>query len=417
MQVILINPPFNLGVNKDSKEGKYTAVLPPLGLLYVAAVMKKEGNKVEVWDCDVEGIDYHKLIERLQDLRPEYVGFYTNSANIDMVLSICLNIKPFVKRIVLGGPEITLHPEKGKNYEVFKGQIDDINKLPFPARELINLDKYQPSPHHYIKSPSTTMITSIGCPYNCSYCYSSQLYKRKYQQRTVDNVIEEIKHLKKWYGIKEIQFWDDLFGLNRKWLIEFCEKVKELDIVWVCEMRANLVEPIILALMKEAGCYSIFYGCESFNQDILDLVNKQLTVKQIKDAIIWTNMVGIMVRANFILGLPLDTPENAKKEIDEICKLPIDYIKWNLFCPYEGTEIYKGIEKYGKLTDAIKTNHEVSFIPNGYKDADELEQMRQYAFRKFYYRPIYIWKKIKEIRNPLTLKRYLRGLKLLLVRY
>ena len=162
-----------------------------------------------------------------------------------------------------------------------------MDEIPFPARHLIDINKYKPSPQHYKRLPMTTMITSRGCPFACKFCSSRSVWTRKYRKRSVDDVIKEIKHLQEFYSVKDINFWDDLWGVNDVWIIELCDKLKEedIDISWTCELRVDSVAPEVLRKMKEAGCWAIFYGMESTDQELLDIVNKNIKVRQREEEI------------------------------------------------------------------------------------------------------------------------------------
>jgi radical SAM superfamily enzyme YgiQ (UPF0313 family) len=266
-----------------------------------------------------------------------------------------------------------------------------------------------------LRLPSTNIIASRGCPFACTFCSSRNIWGRKYRTRSVGNVIEEIKFLVQSYKIKDINFWDDLWGLDRAWTEEFCRRVidEKIDISWSCERRVDTVDLEILKLMKKAGCYSIFYGVESFDQDCLDAVSKGIRVEQAEKTIKLTQEAGIEVRANFILGLPKETPQKARAMIKKICQLNPDYVKFNIMTPYPGTLLYKEIKegKWGIFKEDYNnlTNYFVTFLPFGYKDFSELELMKKYAFRKFHLRPVYIWAKIKKIKNLADVKKYWDG--------
>jgi len=305
-----------------------------------------------------------------------------------------------------GKPILTKSPSLIKN-------IDDI---PFPARHLVNLNEYKPSPPHYKRLPTTTMFTSRGCPYACTFC-SNPIWGSSSRQRSVKNVIAEIKHLVKKYGIKDINFWDDIFGVNKKWIHEFCDAIKRenIDITWHCEYRANLADEETLKKMAEAGCWAIFYGFESMDQEILDTINKRISPEQIKNAIKYTKKAGIEVRANFILGLPNETPKKAKRMINELIKLNPDYVKFNILTPYPGTQLYNQIKegKWGEMTEESNklTGYFPTFRPWGYKHLKEVKKMRKWAYWKYYLRPSFLLYRLSKIRSYNDLLRHLRGIK------
>lgn len=225
-----------------------------------------------------------------------------------------------------------------------------------------------------------------------------------------------MKQLIKNYGIKEINFWDDVWGVNKAWIKEFCDRViaEKLDLIWSCECRVDTVDKATLKRMKEAGCRCVFYGIESLDQEILDAINKRITVEQITNALQWTKDVGIEVRANLMLGLPRETPKKAKEIIKKLCKLNPDYVKFNILTPYPGTILHQQIKegKWGAMVDESYdklTGYFATFLPRGYKSPDELNRVKQYAYRKFYFRLGYLLPRLLSIRSFEDLKRYIKG--------
>ena len=167
-------------------------------------------------------------------------------------------------------------------------------------------------------------------------------------------------------------------------------------------------------MMKKAGCWAIFFGVESLDQDILDAVNKRTSVGVIEDALRWTKQAGIEVRANFILALPEETPEKVKRMLDRLCKLNPDYVKFNILTPYPDTALYDQVKsgKWGRMAteDYDKlTGYFATFVPYGYKDAAEVQAVKKYAYRRYYIRPAYIFSRLKTIRSPQDLKRFISG--------
>ena len=166
--------------------------------------------------------------------------------------------------------------------------------------------------------------------------------------------------------------------------------------------------------MKKAGCWCIFFGIESLDQEILDAINKKITVEKISSAFKWTREAGIEIRANLILGLPKETPQKVKESLKVLCKLNPDYVKFNILTPYPGTAIYREIKegKWGKILDESYdklTGYFATFLPSGYKDANELQKMKKYAYRKFYLRLGYILPRLLSIRGWEDFSRFFRG--------
>lgn len=462
-KILLIYPPLPMEARYGKGLKDIGAALPPLGLLYLAAAIEKAGYEVKVHDSDLLNSSFNDILNEVGHYEPDFIGIYCNTANYHRVLEYAQGLKKVsAAPICLGGPHPIIEPAeilaketidyvvlgegeativellaaisagndlggvKGIGYKNGSGKvvinesralIQDLDSLPWPARHLVPLEKYRPAPHHYLTLPMTTMITSRGCPFGCLFCASRNIWGRRYRTRLVVKVIEEIKFLIKTYGIKNINFWDDLWGLNRHWTEEFCRTMikEKINISWSCERRVDTVDLEILKLMKRAGCYSIFYGVESLDQACLDAINKGIKVEQAEKVIRLTKEAGIETRVNFILGLPHETPAKVKAMVKKIIKLNPDYIKFNILTPFPGTALYEEV-KTGKW-GAFEENYEratlyfATFLPFGYKSLAELEAMRRYAFRKFHLRPRYIFSKLKKIKSFKDLKKYWQGLR------
>jgi radical SAM superfamily enzyme YgiQ (UPF0313 family) len=243
------------------------------------------------------------------------------------------------------------------------------------------------------------------------------MFKRKYIVRSVDNVIEEMVYLMERFGVKEITFWDDIWGLSKHWVEDFCNKLVKgkIDITWSCSCRADTVSEKMLHQMAKAGCWRIFYGLESLDSDILKAINKGIKLERIYDAVRLTKKAGIEVHGNFILGLPLETPEKARIMVRNICKMPFDYVKFNVVTPFPGTVLYRELNDgkwgtYGENRDK-STCHHVTFVPYGYKSIDELDKLRRWGTKQFYIRPRYIFNRIISMRTTEDIKRNVKGFK------
>ena len=297
-----------------------------------------------------------------------------------------------------------------------KENIKDLDDLPLPARDLFPMERYIPLPNQYKKLPLTNMVVIRGCPYFCSFCDQAGTGARR---RSPQKVIEEIKECVERYGIKEISFWDDTMSYHKKWMREFLELlIKEnLDLVWSCYAAVNTVDKEILQLMRLAGCWNIFYGYETAIEELAENIQtnrKNKNFERMKQVAKWTKEAGIEVRGSFLIGLPGETPELAKQTVQNAIELDPDYAQFTLVCPYPGTKLSKEIEagKWGKFITRDLEKYQcwnVTWLPDGYKNPKELKDMERYAFRKFYLRPSYIFKRILKIRTFEDIKRYLKG--------
>ena len=446
-KIMLIFPPISLKERYSKDVGEAGGQLPPLGLLWMAAVLEQDGHTVQILDCPVNNWTQEDVLKKIEKFQPEMIGIATITQLLERAKEISLEIRAKYPDmyIFVGGPHVKIMPEESlketkanaaivgeaelvvqkiaKNLDsyrepqiIFGDIVRNLDSFPMPARHLVDMTKYTALPNTYKRYPNVaSVITSRGCPYTCTFC--SDAYGT-FRQRSVDKVIDEIKYLVSEYGTKEISFWDDIFTMNKKWILEFCNRIKEekIDILWSCYSRLNLVDPEILKAMKEAGCWNIFVGIESGNQDVLDNVKKKMTLEAIREKVKIIKESGIELRGSFVLGLPGETPEKARNTINFAIELDCDYAQFTLCTPYPGTEIWNDYEKWGTLNKTFNNYNEWQpvFLPHGYKNAKELKKMHAQAFRRFYLRPKYIMGRLRKIGSKDEFMRHVKGLRMVL---
>lgn len=236
--------------------------------------------------------------------------------------------------------------------------IENLDSLGFPltfAPEVLkDYEKYPKSAFRYV-------YTSRGCPYNCSFCGSRYVWSRNQRLRSVANVVEEIKSLRK-IGLKWIEFGDDTFGTNKGYLQRLCESLfRECPgLLWGCETRANLIDEETVALMKEAGCRSIDIGIESGNNEMLKKIRKGITVEQSLTAADVIRKHGIKLTANFMIGFPEETEETLDDTFNVMKKIK-GLLIFNIFTPYPGTETFELCRKAGLIDNEFNValyNHQ-----------------------------------------------------------
>jgi radical SAM superfamily enzyme YgiQ (UPF0313 family) len=219
--------------------------------------------------------------------------------------------------------------------------INVLDVLPFADREVL-LNKKT-----YNSEDMGLMMTSRGCPYTCSYCATS-IWKRKIRYRSIDNVIEEIKLVRGRYGTQQFTFKDDSFTVNRKRIMEFCDRLinENIDINWDCNTRVNLIDEEMLSRMKRAGCNSIKIGIETGSERILGLINKGTTLSQARIAAKLLRKAGIHWTAYFMIGLPSETKKEIYETLNFLNELKPDFASLSIYEPFPGTELFEfGIEK------------------------------------------------------------------------
>ncbi|MBI5246473.1 MAG: cobalamin B12-binding domain-containing protein [Elusimicrobia bacterium] len=299
--------------------------------------------------------------------------------------------------------------------------IKNLDSLPMPARQLLPREKYIPLPNQYKRTPLAHMVVIRGCPYFCTFCDQAETGAR---MNTAGRAVEDIKALVRDYGIKEISFWDDTMSFNKSWMREFCNLLiaENLDVIWSCYAAVNTVDLPLLKLMKKAGCWNIFYGIETGNPTLMKNIGadrKNTNADRIRGIMKDTRAAGIEVRGSFMVALPGETPELAEETIKFALELDPEYAQFSATTPYPGTKLYDEIKagKWGKLTTEDFSEYQgwnIVFLPEGYKDKEAVRAINNAAFRRFYFRPKYILKKILATRSFEDIKRYFKGLKFLL---
>lgn len=449
MKVLLIFPPISVDERYSKKVGDVGGHLAPLGLAYMAAVLLKEGHEVSIIDAPALGYGMDDVLRNVESTRPDFIGMTALTTTIGRVENLSRGIKKDHPDVLLGvgGPHATIMPDStlkrtGADFvlvgegditivdilrdpgkyamkKVIIGKrVDDLDSLPFPARHLLPMRAYKALPNTYKRSPyAINMIISRGCPFSCTYC-CKDLYGYNYRARSVDNVIREIKHVIREYNTTEISFWDDLFTMKRQWVLDFCDRLIEegIDIAWSCYSRVNFVDYEMLRKMKAAGCWNIFYGIEAGDQRLLDNIEKGITLDMSRKAVKATKAAGIEVRGSFMIALPGETPELAMKTIRFAIELDADYSQFTITTPFPGTKLYREASKWGRLSKKFDEYNEWNpvFVPFGYKNEAEVRRIHREAFRRFYFRPTYVTKRVLKIRSPGDLIRNIKGLRMIL---
>ena len=240
-----------------------------------------------------------------------------------------------------------------------KSELDDLNSLPIPKRDLSKMDDYQ-NPFA-LKTPFTTAAVTRGCPHRCVFCTVPVLYNKKLRKRSVENVIKEFQLLKQ-QGFKELFFRDENLCFDKKYLIYLCRKMinSDFNFSWMCYSRVDCADEELLKWMKKAGCYLIKFGIESGNQKILDNLKKDISLEDAKKIILLCRKLGIETVAHFIIGNPGDTKETINDTIEFAITLDPDYASFDKIIVYPGTELHR--TKFTPLSsNLLKHYHTIAF--------------------------------------------------------
>lgn len=350
-------------------------MLSPLGVQYLAAYLKSNNIDCDIIDLTFTG--WSEYEKQLQDKKPEYIGFSIATPIAEIGLKAINMAKKVLPNsiTIIGGPHATVEAENLKSDIVVIGEgekilleiiqknikkgtfvgerIENLDNIPFPARDAINMNKYIEI------NSAIEVMASRGCPFNCLFCQPTQrrIFGNKIRMRSPDNVISEINELIKKYGRGyRIYFEDDTFGWNKEWLEKFCSMVKPLKIEWNCNTRVDMVDEERLRMMKESGCAFIYYGVESGSQRILNFMRKGITVEQIEKAFELTHKIGLFCHAFVIIGTPTETKEDLEATRSLIEKIHPDGLQVSIMTPLIGTDLdtfckERNISNIRKLSD------------------------------------------------------------------
>jgi anaerobic magnesium-protoporphyrin IX monomethyl ester cyclase len=398
MKLSLINP----SPNEELRERiRGEASWPPLGLLYMATVLKEKGLGVSILDQPAKGYSIEDTVRWVEGEDPDVLGFSGLSMSGRTAALTSIEVKKTLPDlpIVFGGLYATFNAERvlgkypsvdivarGEGEETIVDLVDtlktggslkevqgiafrdrdavfstpdrplieDLDSLPFPDRSLLD-DEY----HSDIGGANiavkkfTSVISSRGCVYRCRFCSCHQLCRGRWRARSVDNTMEELHYLAS-EGYKQFIFIDDCFTLNPKRAIEICRRMREekLDFEWICEGRVDSSSYEMLREISRAGCKIIYFGIESANQSILDYYEKSITPEQSVQAVETARRAGIdLIMGTFIVGAPDETREEIQNTLDFAKKLPIDLPQFNVLGIHPGMDIWNEMKAKGYVDE------------------------------------------------------------------
>jgi len=429
-RITLVNPPYPIGSHKHPP-------FTPLGLGYLASVLEKSKYDVNIIDCQALDINYEEFKIEINKKQADIVGITSTTLTYKSALKIIKIAKEVWPKSItlLGGPHVTFWDkeslkecpeldivvrkegeetfldivgriEEGKIYydtlgttcrkkeKIIKNDdrpyIENLDNLPFPAHHLWPLERL--TKHGIIIFP---IISSRGCVYWCDFCTTVRMFGRRYRMRTPKNVVDELQYLKKRFGANRFTFYDDAFTVDQDRVLEICREIKnrKLKIEWDCETRVDMVTKELLVEMKNAGCESIWFGVESGSQKVLDAMRKGISPSQIVKAFKWAKEAGLITVAGVVLGFPGETKETIEETTKFIEKLNPNDVGYYIATPYPGTPLYNKVVEEGilRITDFNKFDTATPLFEMGTMTGDELRDIRERAFQRFYLRPAYFF--------------------------
>jgi anaerobic magnesium-protoporphyrin IX monomethyl ester cyclase len=366
---------------------------PPLGISYIAAALQQAGHRVQLLDCTF--MQKQAALEKALEAKVEVIGIYCMVSMIEDCLWFAQQLREHCRLLVAGGPLPTCDPglfldyfdvvvrgegeqtvpelvnafETGVDLDTIPGIVFhskqgiaagdtdttrntpqrpfaiDLDEIVFPARELLPNSNYIQYGKKKYGFAITTVMSTRGCPYHCEFC-SNVVFGGTYRERSPHNVVDEIEAALS-LGYDRISFADDVFTMKRSRVIAMCEEIqrRNLHFNWECLGRVDALDFPTAVAMKNAGCLRIFFGIESGDGRILNLMKKQITPKQARQAVEAANLAGLQVGAFFILFYPGDTNETVLNTLRFATSLPLDYLGLSMPYPLPGTALYERVRQ------------------------------------------------------------------------
>jgi len=441
MRILIINLPRYNG-SSVTREGRCELIMnyrvdTPATLLIIASILREDGHLIDFIDANGLDLSYNSITSQIKNEKYDSVIFTFTSAIIEHDLIICDIIKKqnpncitigyswYAKNfgreilteynnldiLIIEDPftiieNLTIELKGKRDFSQIEGiafrdnnnqiqinsqlkSIKPFNDLPLPAYDLLRTFKpyfiYSP-----LLSPYTLIYAGKGCPFGCKYCNVS---RTKYSGRSGERIVEELKLLKKIGNIKFVWFFDEIFTLNRKRIIDVCNRLIEekLNIKWLCDSRVDLVDEKLLKLMRSAGCIGISYGVESGSQRILNLMDKGITINQAKNALKWTRKVHIPIQLNLILGY-IGENENSINETKNFIKTTLpEFLQVTKMMAYNDTEFSKTALEKGWINDDSDWKEILKSAKKNITNYEpfnlDLWGERKKLFRMLYYNP------------------------------
>lgn len=428
-----------------------------------AAVLRNLGYAVSVKDYQTEGLTTADLLNDLDGIDVLFVS--TTNATIFDDLKIVRTVKEkFPKLVVILKGAIFFNPEDGLIAQLDLTDVDylvggesdfiigglmaahyhggaypdgilykkdgrwlktdfskwheDLDALPFPARDLMNNALYiRPD----TQEPQATIATSRGCPSKCLFCLTPHISGRKLRLRSPESIYAEMKECFDKYNIRNFFFKSDTFTYDKAWTIRLCDLILQSDlkgkIAWVANSRVNPIDLETLQKMKQAGCWLVAFGFESGSPDTLQKARKGTTVEQNLAAAKMAKKAGLKIYGFYLIGFPWETRKHLRQTAALMKKINADFVELHLATPFYGTELYDLAKQDGLIDETVlgKDYFNAPTIGTNFLSIKDLQDFRKRTLLKYHLRPSYVLKKLFQAAfHPRVLKNYGRfGFKLL----
>ena len=429
-RILLINPCWR-GIKKQ-KQPQFRRIWQPLDLAIAAALLEKEGFQVQILDNNIQRLSSKKIGLMSMDFNKIFVTstpydrWQCPSLDISFFFDTIRHIPS--KRLYIMGAHVSERPEailkaSGARAAILhepeqtirelahrdlsddipddipgiaylkegnlvrpppRNYLNNLDQLPYPAFHLLQMDKYY---YEFMGKNFTIMESSRGCPYRCSFCYL-EMYGTRFRQKSLKHFLDEITHVVENFNIKNIYFMDLEFGLNRDFVLNFCQALvsQKIHISWSCQTRVTDVDREVLTWMKKSGCSLIHFGIEAGSDHVLNAIGKNIRQHDCIRAISLAHDIGIRTAVFVNFGFPGETEDDMEASINLAIRLNPTFAAFHLIVPFPGTRLAKEIGLEAESFPANQYPH-YNFISH---DIKSLKRILRKAYLRFYFRPSYL---------------------------
>jgi len=469
MKILVINEPFVADFCRTQRWAARTrgrVLRAPDWLAYATAVLERDlpSAEVKLYDFPARGWDKKKFNQLIKNEQPDFVVLDSTTPSIFSDIDCARMVKEMTAgqaKVIMVGPHISALPEETlklaagavevaaigeydytvrdviQNFSQLESVagicywnggnikrtsprplIENLDELPFPAWHHLDLMKYFDGGKLY---PYIDIISGRGCPNQCIFCLWPQvMHGLKYRFRSPENVVDEIE-----YDIKlcprvltggEFFFEDDTFTVNKERAILICEEIlrRNLKITFSVNARVDTTDREMFALMKRAGCRELLVGFESGVPEVLEKMNKKITLEQSREFVRLAKEYKLQVHGCFVIGLPGETEETARRTIDFALSLDLDTIQFSGAVPFPGTKFFRMCEENNWLLTRdwrrwLSAGEQQGVVNYPTISQERINYYVDMGLKKFYFRPLYLWKFLINTRSFSDLYRKFRG--------